>query len=440
MGRLTQLKLSYNAFIGTIPTEIANLKRLELLHLHSNRIEGNIVLTDLQQGYGESSFITDCGSPAIYDPVDCTGCTMCCNKDGDCQPDVQPPLLQVQALGFDSYKSFCGVLFGIIVGLCFILALVSYVADLNKDRLQQALLTRRRSSRFLTRSSSEYLTEMANADETYAMKHFGEGSVYSFFLGDSVCGWLVALLTVAVQVLMLTPYIEMAEFNLSEETDVKYTWKCNRSENACEDTDDVTLRGWVIFVILMVVFLAKDLICGLKMVNLSGKRRHGHSLRARFFSGGVILCCTTMYIIYASAIYINATATTNTELATDAVIIIFITEIDEKIFELIEAHAPSWLNEMRGKIGDKEGKEEQEEDEGENEEEEEVKKNSLSKEENKEEEKREEQEDEEEEGVDWQKRFLEQQELNSEFKKNMKTLSNTVVRMELEMKIFKLAK
>merc|ERR1711957_162598 len=152
LTQLTHLKLNYNAFIDTIPTEMATLKKLELLHLHGNRIKGNIVLTDLQQGYGESSFITDCGSPAIYDPVDCTGCTMCCNKDGDCQPDVQPPLLRVQALGFDTYKSFCGVLFGIVFGLCFILALVSYVANLKKDRFRQALSSRNLPTKWLSRA------------------------------------------------------------------------------------------------------------------------------------------------------------------------------------------------------------------------------------------------------------------------------------------------
>jgi len=257
--------------------------------------------------------------------------------------------------------------------------------------------------------------------------------------------------------LMLTPYIGAAEFDLSQETDVKYTWKCIRSANTCKDTSSVTLLGWVIFVILMVVFLAKDLICGLKMVKLSGKKRHGHSLRARLFSGGVILCGATMYIIYASAIYIRATATSNTELATDAVVILFIMEIDEKIFELItahgsswlnsidekvfeliEGHAPSQLNKMKGNTVNKKGKEKKDEVEGEKVEED--KENGVSKADDKEEEKREEQEDEEEEGVDWQKRFLKQQELNSEFKKNMTTLSNTVVRMELEMKILKLAK
>jgi len=213
---------------------------------------------------------------------------MCCNKDGDCQPDVQPPLLRVQALGFDTYKSFCGVLFGIVFGLCFILALVSYVANLKKDRLRQALSSRNLPTKWLSRADTTY------TDVKYALKHLGEESVYSFLIADSVVGWLIAVGTVAAQVLMLTPYIEAAEFDLSQTVDVEYTHKCNPSENECVNTNSVTPRGWLIFTILMVVFLSKDLICGLKMVKLSGKRRHNHSLRARLFSGGFILCGTTM--------------------------------------------------------------------------------------------------------------------------------------------------
>merc|ERR1711957_636961 len=208
----------------------------------------------------------------------------------------------------------------------------------KKDRFRQALSSRNLPTKWLSRADTTY------TDAKYALKHLGEESVYSFLIADSVVGWLIAVGTVAAQVLMLTPYIEAAEFDLSQTVDVEYTHKCNPSENECVNTNSVTPRGWLIFTILMVVFLLKDLICGLKMVKLSGKRRHNNSLRARLFSGGFILCGTTMYVIYASAIYILATATSDTELVTDSVVILIATEIDEKLFELLEAHCSSWMN------------------------------------------------------------------------------------------------
>merc|ERR1719162_1686333 len=90
------------------------------------------------------------------------------------------------------------------------------------------------------------------------------------------------------------------------------------------------------------------------MIKLSGKKRHSKSFRARLFSGGVILCCITMYTVYASAIYIMATATSDTELVTDSVVILILTEVDEKFFELLEAHCSSWRKKMKGKQKKKE--------------------------------------------------------------------------------------
>merc|ERR1719491_1266430 len=109
----------------------------------------------------------------------------------------------------------------------------------------------------------------------------------------------------------------------------------------------------------MIVFLLSDLLSGLKMIKLSGKKRHSKSFRARLFSGGVILCCITMYTVYASAIYILATATSDTELVTDSVVILILTQVDEKFFELLEAHCSSWTNKMF-KANTQEQKEEEE--------------------------------------------------------------------------------
>jgi len=460
---LTYLKLDHNSFVGTIPTQIENLKRLELFHLHKNGVRGSITLMDLQQGYGESSFITDCGSPATYEPIHCTGCTICCNKDEKCQPDEKPRLLQVQAHGFESYSHFSWVLLAVVVGSSCILALVSYVANLNKAGLRSFLSTRNLPTRWLSRADKMY------TDEKYAMKHLGEDSVYCFFLGDSMAGWLIALANTAAQVYMITPYIEMAEFDLSNDVDMEYTWKCNPNENQCEDTNVVTKRGWAIFIILMIVFLLKDLLSGLKMIILSGKNRHSKSFRARLFSGGVILCCITVYTVYASAIYINATATSDTELVTDSVVILILTEVDEKFFQLLESHCSSWMNKMfkattqeqkdeeeDKREAEKEGEKRQEKGEEKQEEEEEGQdkddnpawlKNRVEKLEgqvarlcNKTQddveqdiEQGEEDQDKEEQAEDDQLAVLKRE--NSEFKKKMETFSNTITRMEFEISL-----
>jgi len=177
-----------------------------------------------------------------------------------------------------------------------------------------------------------------------------------------------------------------------------------------------------------------------------------------------------------------ATATSDTELVTDSVVILIATEIDEKIFELITAHGSSWLNKINLDTTDDKQKKEEEKDaekKGENEEEirEENQEVNIKEEQdeddnipsplkNKSSELQErvkkleaqvgryfsKMQDEEEQNVEqggedqFEEERSEDDRLavltreNSEFKKNMNTLSNTVVRMEMEIKILKLAK
>lgn len=256
-------------------------------------------------------------------------------------------MLQVQLPGFQSYSSFSLVLLAIMMGLCCILVLMSCSRDFIKT--SQPRQQSQFSLRGLKKLSSRYLFSQSKADEKYALEHLGEGSVYSFLLRESVVGWLIALATVFSQIVMLVPYIHASEFNLGMLQDIEYSWSCNPSDDRCIDTNGVTNMGFAIFVVLMIIFLSTDLICGLKMVVLSGKRRHSHSVRARFFIGGVALCSVTMYIIYVSTIYIMATARSDTDVVTDAVIILFITDIDEKVFDLLQANGSSLTSKLQNK-------------------------------------------------------------------------------------------
>ena len=79
LAGLTFLRLNFNSFAGSYSSWNQESHKTVLLHLQSNRIEGPLVLTNLQQGdYGKSSFITDCCSPSIMERVICIGCSICC--------------------------------------------------------------------------------------------------------------------------------------------------------------------------------------------------------------------------------------------------------------------------------------------------------------------------------------------------------------------------
>ena len=108
------------------------------------------------------------------------------NADGNCLPQEKANLLQNPAF-------YSVVLLAIMIGLCCILGLTSYGID-----------TMQKSNRITRRFSLGRARRQSEADEKYAMKHLGEGSVYSFFLSESVVGWLIGLVTVTLQVCIVS--------------------------------------------------------------------------------------------------------------------------------------------------------------------------------------------------------------------------------------------
>ena len=93
----------------------------------------------------------------------------------------------------------------------------------------------------------------------------------------------------------------------------------------------------------MAAHLSKDLINGTKMIIHSAQVRHSRYARARIFIGGLLLNLVTTFVLYTSTIYNKAIATSNTDIIVNAVIILFITDIDEFSFVIIEAINQKWV-------------------------------------------------------------------------------------------------
>merc|ERR1712087_816161 len=117
----------------------------------------------------------------------------------------------------------------------------------------------------------------------------------------------------------------------------------------------------------MIAHLLKDVINGTKLIVLSGTAQDPTNQKIRFFIGGTFLIIASSFTIYASTTYNWAIATSNTELVTNAVIILFITDIDEMVDEIVMAIDPSWASEEE-KDGEEQdieqGKEHNEEEQG----------------------------------------------------------------------------
>jgi len=97
-----------------------------------------------------------------------------------------------------------------------------------------------------------------------------------------------------------------------------------------------TWQGWIVFGILMAMHLLKDIIQGLKLIMLAASRAiHSWNKKFRFVLGAVTLILPAMFTLFASIIYNNAIATTDTELIANAVIILFITDLDEMAHSIL---------------------------------------------------------------------------------------------------------
>ena len=58
--------------------------------------------------------------------------------------------------------------------------------------------------------------------------------------------------------------------------------------------------------------------------------------------------------LFVSAIYNEAIATSNSELISNGVIILFITDLDEMIFDIVVTISPNWIQEEEGDDGNNE--------------------------------------------------------------------------------------
>jgi hypothetical protein len=212
------------------------------------------------------------------------------NAQEDCYPQEE------WTSGFTSYVQFSWTFIAILIAISCVLALSVYAHDKYKNHKIPRGSARRPS--------------VTSRDKKYALNTLGASSVYQFFLGTSIYGWAIVLLTLAAQVGMLFVFVNGAEIDLSDDNvDLIYSWKCSRDQDECRDTSDLNWKGWTVFGVLMATHLLKDLINGIKMIVLSAKERHETNTRARYFVGGTLMATVTSFTLYVSTIYNAAIAT-----------------------------------------------------------------------------------------------------------------------------------
>jgi len=309
--RVEYLNLQSNRITGSIPIELNNLENLELLSLSHNQLKGSIPLVldklpnlkNLHLQANELSgrapaanrnmkeYITDCGYPSVsLDPINCPSCSICCNSEDLCKFNGRK-----QSLKYVTAASMLGII---------IILLIFY-------KLKGPITS---NSRFFSERVGEWSP----------MLLINEKSVYHFFLTQNKVGWHIALVCMIIQMATLFLFVEEAE---------SYDKVCQPHSLECEEAETsakITPFGKFVFAWILFVWLTRDFIGSIKLMLLSLERRNIDYM----FASGMILLVTVLSA-WTSVYYNLLTRRIDTELIVDTVILLFILEEDERLYQLI---------------------------------------------------------------------------------------------------------
>jgi len=289
--------LNHNNLKGTIPKELTKLNDLQRVHLHQNQLTGTAPKISIR------SFITDCGEPSylLSSPLKCDSCTMCCNSERKCQK-------------FTTTK----VSILIIAFLVLILLPITIVIwELIAAQIDINFVSRWANNRDLC--------------DTY-----NNDSVYCFAFGGTYKAWLVCASTAIFQTLLFFVYLQSSN-KKDKDTDWKYVFICPGNKFECSDESNVGLYGWILFVVVVWVFLASDFIHGSLQI-----RKAFAMQNIQLMLGGLVLFSVTALAFFTTIAYNLAVAETATELIMNAVILLFINDLDEKVMTVATSFGPRW--------------------------------------------------------------------------------------------------
>jgi len=168
---------------------------------------------------------------------------------------------------------------------------------------------------------------------------FQEHSACKFFLVSDCKAWLVAIMVVVMQIHMLHTLIRASDFAF-DVNNWEYSMSCTCNEEACDDSRLISIHGWIVFGTIIFSFLFKDLIDRLFIVYESLGSTGGLK---DLFAGFVVLCITSILII-ASTLYNYSTSLSDTGLLKDVVILLFLSEVDGKFFNIADHAFPTWTD------------------------------------------------------------------------------------------------
>ena len=309
----TFISLSHNNLKGVIPMELENLDKIEYLHLFHNFLTGLAPNIPRLKELGTSSndlerYITDCGDPSflLANPIVCPSCTLCCNSNDMCQEN------RVWRLSIEKGA------FIIVLGVPTILSIIFYLVGYGSKLLHH---------------------RMANWDERDVQRMVDENSTYCLVFSNNYMAWFAYIIVYFLQGCFYFMFLLASSFT-SDFSDWQFTFHCSSSSGSCENESSVTAFGWILFFVVTLFTLSVDYINSAQLILKSVAK-----LSLRLFISGFLHLGMTVLAIFCSFYYNMALATTDTELIVNAVILLFVNDLDEQLMSAMYALAPDWVDE-----------------------------------------------------------------------------------------------
>ena len=306
VGDLTNaifIAFNHNSLKGPIPVEIETLPALEFLHLHANTLTGPApVLPRLRNLGDDNRYMTDCGSPfwALAVKVECETCTTCCNSDGMCQTNRIWPV-PIEITGFL-------VVLGVPIIFAFLLLIIF------------------KSCR-----------SCGVSDPRDPLLVFDTDSTYCLILSSNKLAYCVHVATFLVQGSFYYVFLLASSFT-HVSSDWQFTLLCPKTDIDCNDQNTLDTFGWFLFYVVTLSSL------GVEIANSTFQIRKGVFLfDFRLLLSGSLHLGMTVLAIFASVYYNLALATSNTELIVNAVILLFINDLDEQFMNFLQTTVPTWV-------------------------------------------------------------------------------------------------
>lgn len=309
--QLKEITFHHNSMKGFIPDELAKLELLEIAQFHQNEFEGiapNIIIA--RHVKQQNSYITDCGEK---DFLQCDTCTMCCD----------PTDLTEKCRAVVDYLTFILVVVTMTILIPVVLSIVLFVIMRSNWRKVALWLE----------------------DDRDPLTIYKKESVYSFLFTNNFYARLIDFSITLVQIWMFSLFV-MASDADNKNSDWELTIRCLDKGTECQNKKHVD-NGWVLLALLLMLHLGGDIVNGFLQVRKAF--RVGNVL---LFINGIRNLVLALFAMATSSLYNVALAESNTGVIVNAVILLFINDLDEKCMELLFVCVPEWTNERIAEVKD----------------------------------------------------------------------------------------